>query len=76
MVSQKPLGTIYDEADAAAARERAEEIEHKKQVQKSEREAKRLAKEKKKTAELRAKFVAPLLLILTIVVSFLIWVNS
>jgi len=73
MSMQKPLSTIFDQADAAAARERRDEIEHKKQVQKSEREAKKIQQQKRKNAELRAKFVAPVLLIITIIVSLIIW---
>lgn len=61
-----------DQSEALSFQRRAEEIEADKDRKRLEREAKKQAKLKKLLAERRERMVAPVLLILTIVISLLV----
>lgn len=67
------FNTHFDKADAKLAQQKAEEIEKLKQEKKLARLAKKKAKERKKSAQLKSKIVAPVLLIITLIISYLIW---
>ncbi len=67
------LPSIFDKADREAARERAVEIEARKAERKLERLKKQKLKERKERLEFYSKLVAPVLLVLTLLISYLIY---
>lgn len=65
----------FDAADARLAQQKAEEIEQLKQQKKREREFKKKQKEQVQKQAFLAKFVAPLLLLISAALSYFIWMS-
>ena len=76
MLTTDDLFSQVKTKDATVASVRAQKIERKKEEQKFKRLRKKKAKEDKEKKEFRSKFVAPFILIVTAVISYLIWLSS
>jgi len=63
-------------ADVEQAMEKSKEVEAEKALKKREREERKRERELKKKREKQEKFVAPIILIVTILVSYLIYLLS
>jgi uncharacterized membrane protein (DUF106 family) len=67
------IPSIFSQADAKLAKQKAEEIERLKRETQQARLSQKRAKERKKQAELKSKLIAPIILIITLIISYLIW---
>jgi len=73
----KRIGEAHREIDSTSARSaqnRATEIERRQYDRQLKRQQKKQAQLNNEKAEFRSKFVGPIILILTAIVSYLIWI--
>jgi hypothetical protein len=70
------MSSKNDHSDVSAVLERAQEVEVERMRKQQEREEKKLAKIRKKKQELMERLIAPILLILTLIISGAIYLIS